>query len=198
MMRVRINVSKNTLSPAASRLRNALDPHQLAVVAARSGAALYVSQFEKLAAERHRGLSAAPHNFYATAARMTNGTASGNIATIQVDGPAGIRQRYLGGEIRAVNYPYLFIPLSGTPAEGRTAGDFTGTLVVIWNALTKKGVAKQRGKDGLVLFALRESITQSPDDTVLPSSDALSGAIRSAIAKRLHRAWKQDQSTLET
>ena len=78
MMRVSVRVSSDTATPAAQRLHNALQPHQLATVAARSGAALYVSHFEQLAAERHRsGVKAVAHNFYAEAARSTLGTHSG-------------------------------------------------------------------------------------------------------------------------
>ena len=124
---------------------------------------------------------------------MTNGTHSGSTAFITVDGPAGLRQRLEGGLIQAVNYPYLFIPLKGTPAEGRTAGDFAGQLVVIWNQMMERGVAKEKGKDGLVLFALRKSVVQNADSAVVPSDDALREAFRTAIAKALQRAWKKDQ-----
>ena len=194
MMRVTVRVKADTATPAAQRLGVALRPSQMATVAARSGAALVVSHFEQLAAERHRsGVAAVAHNFYAEAARSTLGTQHGGVGFITVFAPVGLRPRVVGGEIRAVNYSYLFIPLSGTPAEGRTAGDFTGQLQVIWNASTKRGVAKQKGKDGQVLFALRESISQAPDDTVLPSTSDLSEAIRTAIARQLQRAWRHKQ-----
>ena len=200
MMRVSIRVSQDTATPAGERLRRALQPNQLAAIASRKGAALYTSHFEQLAAERHRGLAAASHNFYAEAARSTIGTHTGGTALITVSGPVGLRQRIQGGDIKAVNAFALFIPLPGTPAEGRTPGDFAD-LVVIWNASTKRGVAKEKGKDGKVLFALRDMISQAPDDTILPPNDGENGlysVIRSAIAKRLQSSWKHDQASAST
>ena len=85
MMRVSITVTEDTATPAAQRLARAIRPSQLATIVSRTGAALYVSHFERLAAERHRsGVKAVAHNFYAEAARSTLGTHSGGTATITV------------------------------------------------------------------------------------------------------------------
>lgn len=195
MLRFSVNVAKDTATPAMDRLRRAMRPEQLATIAAREGAALVVSNFEQLAAYRHRdGVAAVSHNFYLAAADSTNGAHSGRVAYITTHGPAGIRQRLLGGDIQPVNAVHLFIPLPGTPAEGRTPGDFTGMLTVIWNARTGKGVAKEKGKDGRVLFALSDYIRQDPDPRVYPDNTAFSNAFRNGIARHLRRAWKRDQA----
>jgi hypothetical protein len=186
MMRVSITVTEDTATPAAQRLARAISPSQLATIVSRTGAALYTSHFERLAAERHRSsVKAVAHNFYAEAARSTLGTHSGGTATITVSGPVGLRQRVAGGDIKAVNAFALFIPLPGTPAEGRTPGDFAGQLSIIWNRTTKRGIAKEKGKDGQVLFALRDMVSQPADPSVVPSANELSAAFRTAIAKRL-------------
>lgn len=192
MMRVSLKITSDTATPAAQRLVQALSPRRLAAIVARTGAALYVSHFERLAAERHRsGVKAVAHNFYAEAARSTIGTLSGTTAFITVSGPVGLRQRVQGGNIWAINHFALFIPLSGTPAEGRTPGDFAGQLAIIWNWTTRRGVAKEKGKDGRVLFALRDMVSQQPDPSVVPASAELSVAFRTAITKQLQRVSKR-------
>ena len=52
MMRVTVTVNKDTASPAAQRLRRTMQPHELATVVSRSGAACYVSNFEALSRNR--------------------------------------------------------------------------------------------------------------------------------------------------
>jgi len=195
MMRYSIKLTSDTATPAVKRLAQALSPRQLATIVSRTGAALYVSHFERLAAERHRSsVKAVAHNFYAEAARSTIGTHAGATAFITVSGPVGLRQRVRGGDIKAVNSFALFIPLSGTPAEGRTPGDFAGQLSIIWNRTTKRGIAKEKGKDGRVLFALRDMVSQNFDPSVVPTRDALSEAFRTAITKQLQRVSKRTAS----
>jgi hypothetical protein len=195
MMRVTIKLTSDTATPAAQRLLQALSPRQLATIVARTGATVYRSHFESLAAERHRSsVKAVAHNFYAEAARSTIGTASGTTAFITVSAPVGLRQRLQGGDIKAVNSFALFIPLPGTPAEGRTPGDFTDQLVIIYNRTTKRGVAKEKGRDGRVLFALRDMVSQQPDPSVVPTTTELSDAFRTAIAKRLQSVSKRSAS----
>jgi len=198
MMRISVRVSNDTATEAGKRLQRALKPNQLAGQVAVAGELLYRSHFKELAAQRHRAISIkGRENFYAEAEDSTIGTHSGGTAFITVSGPVGLRQRIQGGDIAAVNAFALFIPIPGSPAEGRTPGDFAGELAIIWNATTKRGVAKQKGKDGQVLFALRDMVSQAPDDTVVPSQSDLSVAMRSAIARRLQRAWKNDAAAAD-
>ncbi len=117
-----------------------------------------------LANTRHRAGVAL--NFYEDAADSVSDRDLGGGVEIRIE-KAGAAQRFYGGRIEAVNYSHLWIPLSGTEAEGKSAGEFDG-LVPIINPTTKKGVAL---KDGEPLFALLESVDQDPDDTVLPTAD---------------------------
>ncbi len=131
---------------------------------ARSGSNLTKKHLYGLANTRHRAGVAL--NFYEDAADSVSTRDMGGGVEIRID-KAGMAQRFYGGRIEAVNYSHLWIPLPGTEAEGKSAGEFDG-LVPIINRSTGKGVAL---KDGEPLFALVESIEQDADDTVLPTAD---------------------------
>ena len=186
MIVAEIRMGKDTATPAVTALGNAVRPASLAKIAAREGEALYTRHFEKLSAQRHRDhVASVAHDFYGTAARFTFGTSVDNVATIRTYAPAGLRQRLLGGTIKAVNAEALWIPKPLTMAEGRTPGDFKGLLNVIYNRTTGKGVAMLKGGDHAVLFYLRREITQSADPTVAPSDAVLKETVLAAIRAKL-------------
>lgn len=186
MISVQIRMGKDTATPAVAALGDAVKPSVLAKIAAREGEKLYTQHFEALSAQRHRDhIASVAHDFYGTAARFTFGTSQDNVATIRTYAPAGLRQRLLGGTIRAVKARALWIPKPLTMAEGRTPGDFKGLVTVIFNRATGKGVAKLKGGDGAVLFYLRREIEQAPDPSVAPSADVLKDTVTAAIRTKL-------------
>ncbi len=189
---------RDTLTPAMRAAGEQASPARLARIAARIAAAEFAAHFERLSRERHRAASA--HDFYLAAARATAGTASGRTATVTVAAPTGLRQRYLGGEIRpvkerrlrrgnkTVTYKALWIPVG--EAVGRTGGDYRGKLTVVYNLATRKGVAISR-ETRAVLFALRgDPVTQQADPGVVPDLNDLRRAIVFGIADKLERAWR--------
>jgi hypothetical protein len=127
-----------------------------------------------LANSRHRGGVAL--NFYEDAADSVSDHDLGGGVEIRID-KAGMAQRFYGGTIKAVNYSHLWIPIKGSEAEGKSAGEFDD-LVPIINRTTNKGVAL---KDGEPLFALVEEIDQAPDPTVLPTAEEYAAVAADAI-----------------
>jgi hypothetical protein len=131
---------------------------------ARSGANLTKKHLYGLANSRHRSNVAL--NFYEDAADSVSTKDLGGGVEIRID-KAGMAQRFYGGTIKPVNYSHLWIPLPGTEAEGKAPGEFDGLEVII-NRTSNKGVAL---KDGTAIFALVDEVTQSPDESVLPSAE---------------------------
>jgi hypothetical protein len=135
-------------------------------------------------------------HFWARAAEATNWQLEGEglemsivVGTDQI----GVRQRYLGGEIKPVNAQALTIPISPV-SYGRTSRDFPGAFV-LW---TKKGAyivqhGESVGGDGTVsattarklggnfkrrqkaslnfLFKLAKGVRQDADPGVVPTDE---------------------------
>jgi hypothetical protein len=149
-------------------------PQAMRKAAARGAEQLTKDHFFDLAAKRHR-----PNvrlNFYEDAADATQGHVLSDGIEVIVD-KAGAAQRYHGGKIEAVNYPYLWIPVSPR-SEGHTGGDFDVYTVI--SALTNTGVAIETATDE-VLVALVESVEQDPDPSVLPTPTEYQEAPGAAI-----------------
>jgi hypothetical protein len=128
-------------------------------------------------------------NFWARAAKATSWTSTGDGVVISIN-QIGVRQRYHGGQIRPVSARALTIPIS-PEAHGKTASDFPGAFLL----KTKKGAylvqrgesmsaagntvrAKGRGFAAKrvsaaleFLFALKGSVNQKADPSVIPAAE---------------------------
>ncbi len=131
---------------------------------ARAASQLTKSHLYDLANKRHR--SSVALNFYEDAADSVSTQDMGGGVELRID-KAGMAQRFYGGKVKAVNYSHLWIPISGSPAEGKSAGEFDNLTVII-NRVSQKGVAMQNGE---VLFALVKEVNQTADPSVLPTAE---------------------------
>lgn len=141
-----------------------------------------------------------PVNFYPDAARATS-------AQFEVDGTVisiaqqGIRQRYFGGTISAVNKRALTIPIS-PDSYGKKASDFEGegmflmqtpkgAYLVRYNdsGLRKTGQSKAasvRSKSTFnFLFKLVPSVNQAANPDIIPSDDEIYNTIAEELKKEL-------------
>lgn len=137
-------------------------------------------------------------HFYWQAAQNTRHEATADGAEVVID-KLGLRQRWLGGEIRAVNGKYLTIP-ARAEAYGKRARDMgdlsfikfkSGAAALVKDDISEtvtdsgysrrsaaKGQRKSRKKGiGAVMFWLVPSVYQRPDPTVLPSPAYLLNAV---------------------
>jgi hypothetical protein len=146
-----------------------------------------------LANTRHRASVAL--NFYEDAADATTFRDAGDGVELVI-AKTGVGQRYHGGDISAVNHSHLWIPIEGSEAEGKSAGEFSGLIPLI-NPLTNRGVAIDK-KTGDALFALVQSVHQDPDPTVLPTDeeygDAILQVLTDLVDSRLADACEESQS----
>lgn len=196
MIRVTFKLS-DTLTPALAAAGAQASPARCAKIAARIAQGVFVAHFERLSKSRHR--SGMAHDFYLAAARSTYSGNVGGTGIVNVRAPTGLRQRYLGGDIKPVKsyklrqgnkvieYSSLWIPVGA--AVGRTGGDFRGQLRVIWNPATKKGVAIDK-KTKAVLFSLVGGVSQQPDPTVAPDPADLRREILAGVSDKIARAWR--------
>lgn len=185
-----------TLKAIVASLGKDLAARQVNAAVGRQAAQLTRDHLYALANHRHRGNVG--QNFYGDAADSVSNQDLGDSVLIRID-KTGIAQRYHGGRIEPVNAKHLWIPIPGSPAEGRVPREFDfDELTIIISPLTGKGVA-MRGDE--VLFALVKSVQQDADPTVLPTdaeyTAAALGAIRdvaeSALAKAKHAQPGRDE-----
>jgi len=143
-------------------------------------------------------------NFYAKAASNAAfvETADGVMMSIDhPDKPGAMRQRYHGGTINMKD-KLLTIP-ARAEAYGRTATSFDNLRFVRFNSGAMALVIGQGGTGlvnfstgrsrsvrgagvraaGLVMFWLKESVDQQPDETVLPPDEAYVEAAQEALAE---------------
>lgn len=150
-----------------------LNATELREVAGEAGGQVVKDHYYALAAERHR--PGVDFNFWADAADAVLHEVTADGALIVVD-KAGVAQRRYGGDIEAVNYSHLWIPVHPR-SIGHTGGDFDVHPII--NAISGKGVAIEK-TSGEVYFALVESITQDPDPSVDPDDETMLNAVTQA------------------
>jgi hypothetical protein len=151
-----------------------------------------------------------PANFYPDAARSTNWQPVPEGVLVSVN-KIGVRQRYYGGEIHAVNAGSLTIPVA-EEAYGHTARDFDNLVVVCipgkgcWLAKKTfeeqpsavKGRRRGPGKRAFqgpalspmrqrlqFMFRLVKSVEQEPNPDVLPGDDEIKETVATAILDAL-------------
>lgn len=157
-------------------------------VVAEAGAELTRVHIDGISRARHRSRS--PRDFYQAAANSVIQQVVSDGAEISIP-HIGFALRYHGGTVRPSGRISLItgrpirrlaIPLSGSPAEGKTPGDFDNVFVVKGK---KKGTAFLAGKKGRglirLLFALVEKTEHKADHSILPTEAEYQTAAEKAI-----------------
>jgi hypothetical protein len=193
---------------AAKRLAAAMRPEVLHRAVAASSLELFRGHLIQLNTERPNQLGGKRTSFYADAARNTHAAVlpDGVLLSILKE---GIRQRWLGGTIKAKPGSWLTIP-ARAEAYGRRArsfndlrfvlltGDESGGAALVRNETTtlKRKKDRKTGKvsyvageerGGEVMYWLRKSVTQRPDPTVIPLPDVIYGRLFADVGAFLDR-----------
>lgn len=203
---IKVDVSQAALqAPAGVRTRAAaLKGARLNTQIGRGVAELFKEHFFELDRERPNALGGQRSHFYGDAAKATSSSGDESGATVTV-ATQGIRQRLLGGTIRAVNGKYLTIP-ARAEAYGKRAREFKDlrfvklrgdrAMLVQADSQTvhfgrrKDGAATPGSvKGGLVMYWLVPSVTQGPDRSVIPSESE----IRNTIGEVVQAAWQRKE-----
>jgi hypothetical protein len=147
-----------------------------------------VKQHLKLRDHTHANrLGGKRSHFYFQAAESVRGTPTVDGAEVTIN-KLGLRQRWLGGTIRAKNAKLLAIP-ARAEAVGVSPRNFPGDLKFIKfrsgaMALVKVGGPRSRTA-GLVEYWLKEEVYQRPDPTVLPTPAELINVASEAMGDYL-------------
>ena len=191
-MSLAIQITKDTATPRLNALRESLTPGRLSAAVGPACARLTQTHLRQIGGNK-KGYPTT--NFWSRAAKATNWrrTPEGTIIAVN---QVGVRQRFYGGEIAAVNAGALTIPISPV-SYGHVAADFPGLFAVRtpkgtylcqreeggdikkseWNKQLHGlgGNVKARRTEGQrqqgalnFLFRLVKSVTQGPDPGVLP------------------------------
>jgi hypothetical protein len=185
----------DTAGPAAKRVGAVLAPARLNRVIGESASREVRVHFRGLNSSRANQLGGRRTNFYTGAARGTNFKVVSDTEVVVSIVKLGIAQRYFGGTIKPrAGKKYLTIP-ARAEAHGKRASDFQNLVFVKF----KSGAAAlvqshgQRGESGAhdlgaVMYWLKESVTQAPDPTVLPSDEVLGAAVQKDVNSVVNRA----------
>jgi hypothetical protein len=184
---VQVTILRDDVTPALQAKLAQLQPR---AIAAEVGEALTITTQNHLRANGTNKRGWRSTGFWARAARSTSWTATNDGVTISIN-QIGVRQRFYGGEIRAVEAKFLTIPISAS-AYGKTSKDFpdaflirtakgayivryggtitaTGKLSEKKRTITNYGKKQTKAKATLeFLFKLVRSVNQKEDRTVLP------------------------------
>lgn len=128
--------------------------------------------------------------FYSIARDSTVARADGGSSRVEVTGPRGIRQRLLGGTIKAKGDGFLAIPVDDKVKGIRAAEVYESLqLRAIVNQRTGKGVlysqletpkAPKPGEKVRALYALTKEVTQAADPSILPTDSEIAEAAADA------------------
>jgi hypothetical protein len=173
-----------------------LSPRFVNRIAGRAGQNFVREYLFKFNASHPNKMGGDRTNFYAQAARGTTWASDEIKAVISIN-QVGIRQRWLGGEIKAKPGHYLTIP-ARAEAYGRRAREFPDLTVAFIGgkpALVQanqtavsfsKGKVK-RGKEtgGVVYYWLVPSVVQEGDPEVMPSKEKLKSHVLDELGQAL-------------
>jgi hypothetical protein len=179
----------------AARLAAAMQPAVFNPVVGRSAVNLFREHYFALNTERPNKLGGKRTGFYADAARGTSATTLPDGVLLSVN-QVGIRQRWLGGTIKAKPGGWLTIP-ARAEAHGKRAREFndlrfqffrSGTAALVrTDAIELKAKRNRKtgkvtyvaGKTvgGEVMYWLKRSVTQRPDPSVVPLPDVVYGRL---------------------
>ena len=187
MIELMVNIDNREVAKLLKALPERYRQHAPMVVA-EAGAELTRAHLSTVATTRHRSFSR--HNYYADAARSVVSKTVPEGAEIAIP-HVGFALRYEGGTVvpsgrislitgRPIRK--LAIPLKGSPAEGKTPGEF-GELFVIKGR--KRGTAFLAGKksNGMIglLFGLYDKTKHTADASILPTEGAYQAASEAAV-----------------
>lgn len=191
----------NNIADRLARLQEGIGSERMLPVLARGATTFVQDHLRALDRSRANEMGGRRSHFYANAARGTTHQIEGSTILITVH-QLGIRQRFYGGVIRPVNAKRLAIPADKS-AYGRSPREFNdlklgafrkgGRLIFALVVATTYAVRSKRAADGptrtkrgprnkrsgLVMFWLRDQVTQIGDSSVLPArEDIASAAVR--------------------
>lgn len=126
MIEYSIQVSKDTASPAIAEKIRKLDPHRIATAIVPP---LREYWRDHMAALPRNSKGYPSTGFWEDGSRRITGLAVGPDALLRCD-KVGVRQRYYGGPIHAVNVTNLTIPIA-PESYGTTAKDWGDTLTLV-------------------------------------------------------------------
>lgn len=210
----RIDVSRNTITPATRALAAGYAPAVIHPVIGRAASEATRKHYIDLDRDRPNALGGSRTHYYLGAARGTSFTVVEDgviISSRQI----GLRLRYYGTQgtplrPKGINpktgKPIRFLTIPVHPAaHGHRASEFD--LEVVYNhdgvpvALatkstlgvslkeTKTGKVTKRavGRRGEIYFLLRRYVDQKPDPSVLPAPDRIYGAVTSSVNAHVDR-----------
>jgi len=191
---------KDNATPHLLGVIAALRPSHLNPLIGRTAVNRFRRNFFALDRSHRNTLGGTPTHFYSQCARSTHFQLLADGVKIGVS-QVGARQRLMGGDIRPVNSQWLTIPAMAA-SYGKRAREFDNLRFVQFRpdlaALIAgaEGATVQRtvkGKSGVisrqvkgtskgdVLFWLKKEVTQSPDNTVIPTQETLIADITQAL-----------------
>lgn len=181
-------------------------------VVGRAAEGAVKEHFFRLDDERENELGGKRSHFYWEAGKNTTHSTRGDDTVVISTRKLGLRQRYFGGEIHAINGKYLTIP-ARSESYGVRAKDFPGKLKFVMFASgsaalvldtpseddygtvddsgnvvgigRKKGKKKRLKKEGLVEYWLVPYVNQQSDPSVLPTTEAIMEKVRPEVTKYL-------------
>jgi hypothetical protein len=199
-----INIKDNA-TPALEAQVSRLEPRFVNRIAGRAGQNVVRSHLFKYNAEHPNQLGGKRTNFYAQAARGTTFVSDDSKAVVSIN-QVGIRQRWLGGEIKPTGtnprtgqpIKYLAIP-ARAEAYGRRAGELdnlsiqwgkNGPVALVENLATKvrstkKGFKSAGETGGAVYYWLVPSVVQQGDPGVIPTREQLIAGIVQELGKAI-------------
>ena len=193
-------ITIDTATPFALRIRRALEQGELRAPIGEAGKLVTMRHFRDKEAnpETHataKRLGARPVGLFGQFARATSSRPDSAGAVVSIKHPA-IRQRIEGGPIRSLG-KLLTIPANAA-AYGRSAGDFGGTLSLLYykdrSGATKAALGtetKTKGKPPsrtVYFWLVRETKPQAPDPTAIPDAAAYAKGMEDAIGE-----WLQER-----
>ncbi len=175
-------------SGAPRRLAAALAPARIHPVIGRAASNVFTRHLRDLNRTRPNALGGKRTNYYAGAARATSFRIESDGVLIAIN-QIGLRQRFFGGTIRAKQSKWLTIPVA-PEAHGKRAREFGDLTVVFGRGRQPVGLARA----GKLYYALKKSVEQKPDPSVLPARATITAEVDRAVDSTAQRAWRRDQA----
>lgn len=213
MLNISVEITRDTATPALEALSVGLQDENLLPIFGRAVANEVRSNFDDLEQSRPNKLGGTRTHYYSQARSATRYSVQGDTATVGI-AQVGIRLRYYGGEVRAGVNPsavtgqptkYLTIP-ANAEAYGHRAADFPD-MVVLWGRAGPYALAREEQKtiaiadsygaktvSTEIMFWLVKEVTIPADRTMLPSDEALTGAIKDSFGGYVRNLWRHGTS----
>jgi hypothetical protein len=180
---------RDTASARVKAVMEAMEPRNLNAVGMRAAVNITRAYLFQINSERANKLGGARTNFYAQAARGTQGELRPEGFVIGIN-QVGMGQRYHGGTITARNAKYLTIPVTAQ-AYGKRAREFQDLEFI--RGKDGKAVLVKKGT-GEVFYSLVPSVHQKPDPSVLPSEERYREGVAGAVEVYLDRVIERSRN----